>query len=406
MNYADVFKLNCGIQHYSWGGRLRDGHSPFIADLLGIDPGVGEPFAELWIGAHPKLPADVMTEGGCVPIDRFIADGPREILGIALLQSGYRSLPFLLKVLDCEQPLSIQAHPDLARASVLHERDPDHYPDNNHKPEIAVGITGMSAFCQFRPADDIEDDIRRIPPLASFLGDAAADSRPRSRQWLRQLYSRLFEAGDSEVEATLESIWHYIRQRGANCQADEWFLKLSDFYPGDRGILSAFFLNIVRLAPWEGAFLGPNEPHAYLRGTIIECMANSDNVVRAGLTQKFIDREVLVDMLTYRQGKPPVDNGEQLRPGELVYRVPAPEFQVEVYVHGKGYSGIYASGGAVSAFIVLDGSAVLRTSQSCRQAGRGSIWLWPAGLDEMVIEFLAPGTRLVRARPNMQVLGQ
>jgi mannose-6-phosphate isomerase len=404
MNISDIIELKCDVQHYPWGGCARDGSAPYIANLVGAPAETGQPFAELWIGAHPKLPAAALVGDASVPLDQLIHEHTETILGGGLVEAGVKSLPFLLKVLDCDQPLSIQAHPDLRRAAELNARDPEHYGDANHKPEIAIGITGMTAFCQFRPTSEIQGHIARLPALAAFLGDAGAGLAPGSREWLQALYARVFSASQDAVGTALGGVRRHLSENGPQGPADEWFLKLEEFYPGDRGMLSAFFLNIVHLGPGEGVFLGPNEPHAYLAGTIIECMASSDNVVRAGLTPKFIDRDVLVDMLTYRQGLPQMDTGEELSPGETVYRVPVPEFQVEVYTHQDGYAGQYGSGGAVSILLILEGQAMLRTPQRKIDAPRGSTWLWPADLAECGIDYLAPGTTVVRARPNMSCI--
>ncbi|MDT8389814.1 MAG: mannose-6-phosphate isomerase, class I [Lentisphaeria bacterium] len=393
--------IKCHIQHYPWGGRARGGVRPYIAELTGMEAEEGEPFAELWIGAHPKLPALAMLDGEKIPLDKLIAVNQRAILGDRVLAAGFDSLPFLLKILDCDQPLSIQAHPDLNRAAELHARDPEHYPDANHKPEIAIGITGMTAFCQFRPAADISADIDRLPALKSFLGDAGANERTGGKDWLRALYGRLFSASDAEVAATLAELEKAVSVAVPRNSADEWFTRLAEFYPGDRGLLSAFFLNVVDIGAEEGVFLGPNEPHAYLKGTIVECMASSDNVVRAGLTPKFIDREALVEMITCEMGRPKVNQGETLAAGEKVYKVPVPEFQVEVYTHGAGVSRGYASDGAVSILLVLDGEAVLRCPEGEYTAPRGSAWLWPAELDAAAIDYVGDTTKIIRARPNV-----
>ncbi len=398
MEWTDLYRLECTVQHYPWGGRERAGRRPFIAELLGCAD-AGKPFAELWIGAHPKAPSLVLVDGRRQPLDRLLAEYPLPLLGPALAAAGERRLPFLLKVLDCDESLSIQAHPDLARAAILHRRDPEHYPDANHKPEIAIALAGMQAFCQFRAGDEIQAEIERLPPLGQFFAGCATGLPVGGSAWLRALYGRIFAAPPAAVEAALGGLLAQLRAAGPASAADRWFLELNDCHPGDRGLLCAYFLNLVELRPGEAVFLGPNEPHAYLRGTIIECMANSDNVVRAGLTPKFIDREVLVDMLTYRQGRPPIETGETLRPGERVYRVPVPEFQVEVYTHEAGEEREYAAEQAVSLLLVLAGEAELRTPHGCHLAPRGSAWLWPAALPACTVGYRQPGTCLVRARP-------
>ena len=399
--FQTFIPITCHIQHYPWGGRARGGKHAYIADLTGVEAEESQPFAELWIGAHPKLPALAILDGEKIPLDKLIAVNQRSILGDRVLAAGFDSLPFLLKILDCDQPLSIQAHPDLARAAALHVRDPEHYPDSNHKPEIAIGITGLTAFCQFRPATEIITDMDRLPALKTFLEVAVATEKPGGKEWLRTLYARLFSASDAEIEEVLEALNRAIPGPGARSAADEWFIRLQTVYPGDRGLLSAFFLNVVELGPEEAIFLGPNEPHAYLKGTIIECMASSDNVVRAGLTPKFIDQDVLVGMVTCEMNRPELIQGQSVVAGETVYQVPVPEFQVEVYTHDQGMSRVYASDDAVSLLLILEGEALLRCPRGEFKAPRGSAWVWPADLKTASIDYLSDQTTLIRARPNI-----
>ncbi|MFO7821658.1 MAG: hypothetical protein R6V56_06365, partial [Lentisphaeria bacterium] len=172
-------------------------------------------------------------------------------------------------------------------------------------------------------------------------------------------------------------------------------------HPADRGVLSAYFLNLLHLKKGEAVFLGPNEPHAYLEGTIVECMASSDNVVRAGLTSKFIDQQTLVDMLTYNDGCPEIMRGETATPGDRSYKVPVPEFQVEFYTHDEGFVQEYEADGMVSLMLVLEGEVGIEAAGKKVSAGRGSAWLWPAALETCRFTFQKPGTTIVRAQPNL-----
>ncbi|MCF7855105.1 MAG: mannose-6-phosphate isomerase, class I [Candidatus Pacebacteria bacterium] len=402
MNFARLFELQCGVQHYAWGVRAHDGRVPFIAELTGADAD-DERFAELWIGAHPKCPASVMTDEGAEALDGFIHKYAHEILGRVTKDGGVRHLPFLLKVLDIQQPLSIQAHPDKRLAEKLHARDPEHYPDANHKPEIAVSLRGLDALCQFRKADAIKCDLRRLSPLAGRFGELLADGQAPDEMWLRHAYGRLFALSNKEAGELVAETRAFLCGLKERTPADGWFLRLTEVYPGDRGALSVYFLNIIHLDPGEAIFLGADEPHAYLQGTIIECMASSDNVVRAGLTEKFVDTKVLTDMLTYRQGPPPVFSGEELCKGERVYRVPVAEFQVEFYSHGAGKSRSYPCDCVPSLILVLEGSAEFRVGDTTVEAPKGSTWLWPAALASCGIRYLEPATTIVRARPNIDL---
>jgi len=407
MNFNQLFQLECGIQHYAWGARKHDDSPPYIAELLGRDAG-SEPFAELWIGDHPKLPAMAMTVDGKKSLSDLIAAAPVEILGRPLTENNINELPFMLKVLDCESPLSIQAHPDKELAEKLHSRDPEHYSDANHKPEIAIGLRGMDALCQFRSVNRISEDMKRLDALSSYFADflgPQGEALPK-RKWLQNVYHCLFDLPQTQVEHLIEELTSELSHVASITEQDKWFMKLLEKYPGDRGTLNAYFLNAIHLNPGESIFLAAREPHAYLQGTIIECMANSDNVVRAGLTSKYIDTEVLINMLTYNDSSPQITKGETQREGERTYKVPAPEFQVEIYEHNQGFSAQYSADNAVSLMLVLEGSASFITSRGYEfSASRGTSWLWPADMDTCTISYKEDATKVVRARPNLDYFG-
>ena len=408
MRYNQLFQLKCHVQHYPWGARCRDGNKPLIAELEGLPAEKDQPFAELWIGAHPKLPAHVLIDSGATTrLDDFIAAAPDEILGSDAAKRGVDRLPFLLKVLNCETSLSIQAHPDKQSAERLHRLDPEHYPDANHKPEISISIDGLDAFCEFRPVADIRTHLARLKTLSAlfkdYLTDEALSAPPR--EWLRAAYGFVFEMDDAEVARVIDELAAELGARDALTLADEWALRLMEQHPHDRGILSAYFLNIIHLDPEQAVFLGPNEPHSYLRGAIVECMASSDNVVRAGLTPKFIDRKTLIEMLTYDDGPPEIMTGEPLADDERVYRPPVPEFQVEFYEHDTDHVAEYKADDAVSLMLILSGEAEFDTGVGVVQAPRGSTWLWPAALKSLNCTYCQPGTVIIRARPNMNRMG-
>lgn len=246
-----------------------------------------KPAAELWLGTHSSGPSQA-KEGNASLRDAIGGD-----------------LPFLLKVLSVARPLSIQAHPDKARAERLHAERPDKYKDDNHKPEMAVAITPFEGMCNFRNLSDIAASIESLPPLSIVLGKPAkafvAAGPSAGPTELREVFSALMRASPDAVTAALSDCAEIVRAREAD-DADSLFLRLAKFYPGDVGAFCAYFLNHVRAAPGEAFFMGANEPHAYLSGQCVEVMACSDNVVRAGLTPKFKDVDNLVEMLTYRSG--------------------------------------------------------------------------------------------------------
>jgi len=392
MNTNRLYRLTCGVRHYSWGDRGTPERPPFIAALLGV-PADGQPFAELWMGAHPSLPATVADWPGAPRLDALIREQPELLLGHRPAGDGGASLPFLLKVLSCAQPLSIQAHPDRALAACLHARAPQHYPDANHKPEIAVALTPFEALAAFRPQDEVLADVRRLPALARFF--AAVPAGPG---WLRQAYGRVFTASAAEVAAALHGVAACLREGHGQTPHDRLFSRCVDLFPRDRGALSVYFLNSFCLQPGEAIYLPPNEPHAYMAGTIAECMAASDNVVRAGLTSKHVDVEVLLGMLTYRQGRLPVQRGSETEAGTRRYRVPASEFQVEL--RDFTAPAVVASGANVSLLLVLEGELRVATSAWESTAARGTVLLWPAAVPTLRVQPQSGSGRWVRAFPG------
>ena len=391
---VSLLPLRCGVQHYAWGERAEPGRAPLIASLTGEPVQPGQPFAELWIGAHASRPASVVTPDGAVPLPAFIQQHRRAVLGAR----GGATLPFLLKILTAGRALSIQAHPDRRLAARLHARLPQHYPDANHKPEIAIALSAFDALCQFRPTAAIRRDLGHWPPLRAFFADLPATP---AKAWLKAAYARLLQAPGETVRQLVDAQMAAVHQAGPRTPHDDWFLELARQYPGDRGAVSLYFLNLVRLQPGEALFLAANEPHAYLRGAIVECMASSDNVVRAGLTAKFIDVGTLLNMLTYRQGGAPRLRPRRRANGCLTFVPPVPEFAVDWWRHQQPGSVTIRSHDAVSILLVLSGRAELRTPQGASVlAERGSSWLWPAAITSLTITVPEAGTQIVRARPN------
>jgi mannose-6-phosphate isomerase len=389
--------LHNTIQHYEWGTRNADA---FLPKFLAIPTQPDLPYAELWIGAHPKAPSSVMIDGDHVPLTTLIESSPVDVLGETGAAKFSSRLPFLLKVLSAGEPLSIQAHPNKAQARLLHARDPLNYPDDNHKPEIAVALDELKALAGFKPFDDIVAEVRRYPLLAEAAGteaaaqlragtsdspgiprDAVLGSRERRRALLKDFYRSLMTrvtADPAELTRTIDGIAAQMR-RQTPTKESLLFLATQRRYPGDVGLLSILLLNIVRLRRGEGMFIGAGIPHAYLKGTIVECMANSDNVVRAGLTPKFKDVDTLCDILTYECGAPAI-----LRPpsgGRVTeYAAPVAEFSLSRRQMAK--SELMSLTGRTSAELLLltDGAVTVTWGAGHISYKRGDAVLLPAAL--------------------------
>jgi len=231
--------------------------------------------------------------------------------------SSSSALPYLFKVLSVAKALSIQAHPDKALAGRLHAARPDVYRDPNHKPEMALALTPFEAMCGFRDISEIASHLEQCPELSELLGaeavaaitgatapagEASASEAASPRSALRTAFASFMARAEDE-----EAVSAAVASLVSGLEADESrlpalrgvLLRLNEQFPGDIGVFAPFWLNVLTLEPGQAIFLAANEPHAYLSGDCVECMACSDNVVRAGLTPKLKDVSTLVAMLTY-----------------------------------------------------------------------------------------------------------
>eukprot|EP00744_Colponema_vietnamica_P021573 GILI01030843.1.p1 GENE.GILI01030843.1~~GILI01030843.1.p1 ORF type:complete len:426 (-),score=110.89 GILI01030843.1:101-1378(-) len=309
--------LQCGAQSYAWG---KKGPSSKVAKLLGESDkpeNAEKRFAELWIGVHTSLPSKV---NGTTLLKDFLEANQDRYLGANHLSFyGNPTLPFLLKVLSIDMALSIQAHPTRDLAKKLHAKDPKNYPDPNHKPELIVALTPFEALCCFRPLKEIVFFIDQSAPLRAILGEKAiaglrsaavnevlgGTTKDDAKVALRAALEAVYAVQKEALEASVSDQVHQITTGAIPSTAssidavNEVFVRTNKLFPGDVGLWMVYFLNYLRLNPGDALFLGAMEPHAYISGDGVEIMANSDNVVRAGLTPKFKDVDTLLHMLTY-----------------------------------------------------------------------------------------------------------
>ncbi|CDR99268.1 hypothetical protein, partial [Sporisorium scitamineum] len=311
---AKVFQLIPGVQSYDWG---IQGASSRVAQFaaatkeLHFQPENNKPYAELWMGTHPSLPSRAILDSGNEELSSYLAAHP-ELIGkkVADKFSDEKPgcLPFLFKVLSVGKALSIQAHPDKALGKRLHEARPDVYKDPNHKPEMAIALTSFRGFCGFRPLQEIVGFIKTIPEFAQLvnLSDAelqrasSATDQEEIKSILKTIFSNLMNSPPSTYSPLADHLSRRLSTPDPLQTLPEserhLILNLSSQFPSDIGIFCTFLLNITYLDPGQALFLQANEPHAYLQGEILECMASSDNVVRAGLTPKLRDTDTLVEM--------------------------------------------------------------------------------------------------------------
>ena len=332
------------IQHYEWGARGQDA---FIPRFLGITAQSDLPYAELWIGTHAKAPSEVVLDGHCASLPDVISEYPLQVLGARVYEKFSSALPFLLKILSIAEPLSIQVHPNKEQAQALHARDAEHYPDNNHKPELAIALDSLTALVGFKSPCGILRTLKRTPELVDFIGQYTLqrlrESRKQSsleqRNLMQLLYSTLMERSDAR-ERTLVRCIGQLEKRlreltDVLTDEEQIFLDRRErSTEADAGLLSIFLLNSIHLRNGQGIFLDPGTLHAYVSGNIVECMANSDNVVRAGLTQKFMDFETIVDILHYESRYVSILEADSAQ-DYVVYHTPADEFRVSRWRLGQ-----------------------------------------------------------------------
>ena len=327
MTSPTPLKISGTVQHYPWGKLGKNSIFATLAPQAKLDL----PCAEIWFGTHPKGPATCVLNHVPTSLDQVLTSNPH------FQSSSSRSrfgpvLPFLLKVLAIGNPLSIQAHPDLPLAALLHARSPNHYPDKNHKPEIAIALTYLDALAGFRPILELRALIAKIPEFntlipASILSKFLAAQTPAAEA-LKLLWAALMQSPPDLVTLASHQLYARLKNTPTLPHAAA-ILALQSQYPhGDPGLFCFFLLNVIHLAPGEAMYLGPNIPHAYLAGEIVECMANSDNVVRAAFTDKFKDVPTLIEMLDYTAPPPQILRPEPTSPGVVSYPTPAQEFKI------------------------------------------------------------------------------
>ena len=321
MIFQRPYLLENSIQHYAWG---MCGQDAFIPRLMGFEPDEDIPYAEMWMGAHSSAPSKVVVDEESIPLDRWVSENPLELLGDRVADRFSGKLPFLFKVLSAGESLSIQAHPNKEQAILLHESDPEHYPDTNHKPEITIALDELTALIGFKPDKAFRTVLKKYPELKDFLGNSGDDD---VQEAFRRLILKSKEAPDDLASAIL-GLQERLKVKKPLKEEERLFLGLSDKYGnGDVGLFAIFFMNFVHLKKGEGLFIDSGIPHAYIRGNVVECMANSDNVVRVGLTPKFKDVDTLVEILDCEPGAVDILSGDP-EAEKSVYLTPAEEFEV------------------------------------------------------------------------------
>jgi mannose-6-phosphate isomerase len=358
MEVKEILPMQNRVQHYAWGSFKA------IAELEGRPTPSERPEAELWMGAHPSASSLVPWAGGWAPLTEALEADPLQILGRSVAARFGHRLPFLFKVLAARAPLSIQAHPNLSQAKAGFERENAlgipldapvrNYRDDNHKPEIICALSSFWALKGFRPRRDILELLSGLKGRKdlSLTDSLACVSGPEPlRQFLQKLLSLGRETRSQVIAAVVGSLAgsHAARREVA------WMRRLAEFYPDDAGILSPVFLNLIQLESGEALFLEAGELHAYLEGVGVELMANSDNVLRGGLTSKHLDVDELLRVLTFTEGAPQLCRGNSIGPCEKVYEAAVREFRLSVITLGEREEWVDSGRSGVEILLCTEG---------------------------------------------------
>ncbi|PJR61548.1 mannose-6-phosphate isomerase [Raoultella sp. T31] len=354
-------KLINSVQNYAWGSHTA------LTELYGIANPDNLPMAELWMGAHPKSSSQILDADGRPRALRQIIDGDKSALLGDKVAQRFGELPFLFKVLCAAQPLSIQVHPNKQASEIGFAKEnaagipldaPErNYKDPNHKPELVFALTPFLAMNAFREFSAI---VALLQPVASANPAIGEFLRQPDAEHLSQLFAGLLNMQGEEKTHALS----VLRAALDSEQGEPWqtIRLIAEFYPDDSGLFSPLLLNVVKLNPGEAMFLFAETPHAYLQGVALEVMANSDNVLRAGLTPKYIDIPELVANVKF-VAKPADELLTQpvQHQAELDFPIPVDDFAFSLHDLSAQESPLAQQSAAI--IFCVEGEAVLRKGE-------------------------------------------
>lgn len=368
--------LNGDIKHYDWGG------TSYIPTLLEIENPNMQPFAEYWLGVHPQADCNIISEDGSTVLLRdFIQQQPEKTLG-KNIYSSFGNMPYLLKVLDVKDMLSIQVHPSKEQARIDFEEEnrkgiplsaPNrNYKDANHKPELMVAMSEFYLLHGFKPEEAMNDILTKTKELKIF-------KQTFKKKGYQGLYKMAMEMPQDQVNEVLQPLLARILplyQNGTLQKDDENFwaarAALTFDRPGiiDRGIFSVYFFNLVQLMPGQAIFQNAGVPHAYLEGYNVEIMASSDNVLRGGLTTKHIDTVELLKHTKCESTHPKII--KKSKAVSQQYKAPVNDFTLVSYKLSKGET-ITLNIDTAEIFLLMEGSVSLKSKKTKIDLHRGNI---------------------------------
>jgi mannose-6-phosphate isomerase len=376
-----VLPITGKVQHYAWGGFY------YLPKLLNIPVKKGETYAEFWLGAHERGSAELKNGSeNPVTLKDYVEAFPMQTLG-EKAGHAFGHLPFLLKVLDVKDMLSIQVHPSKEDAQIAFDAennlgiDPTsperNFKDNNHKPELMLALSEFWLLHGFKSPKALQTILREIPELHFLVPIFGSDN-------YKKLYKHVMELPQVQVDRHLKTlleriISHFNAGKLNKDKEDYWAARAAMTYSQDghvdRGIFSIYFFNLLHLQPGQAVYQGAGLPHAYLEGQNVEIMSNSDNVLRGGLTVKHIDVPELMKHVKFECTVPNIITGIPAADGRLIYPTPAPDFELSRLQIAKGKTDKLVSH-SIEIFLVFSGSAeVVENNGKAFKRNKGEAWV-------------------------------
>ncbi len=376
-----VLPVTGKVQHYAWGGYY------YLPKLLNIPVKKGETYAEFWLGTHERGSAE-LRNGSDQPVSLkdYIEAFPIQTLG----EQAYRlfgRLPFLLKVLDVKDMLSIQVHPSKENAQSAFEAEnasgidltaPErNFKDDNHKPELMLAVSEFWLLHGFKNPKVLQGILREIPELHFLVPVFGGDN-------YKKLYKHVMEMPQNQVDRHLKTlvervIPHYQNGKLNKDKEDFWVARAAMTYSQsghiDRGIFSIYFFNLLHLQPGQAVFQDAGLPHAYLEGQNVEIMSNSDNVLRGGLTPKHVNVQELLKHVKFEATVPNIISGKPAGGDRQIFSTPAPDFELSRMQIAKGQS-LQTVSRSAEIFLLFTGSAeITEDGRKGFKRNKGEAWV-------------------------------
>ena len=371
----NIYRIEGKVQNYDWGGKS------FIPNLISINQKTNVTYAEYWLGAHAKAPSMIKTNQENISLDVFLNQNLAENLGLKVL-NDFGKLPYLFKVLDVHKMLSIQVHPTIEAAKIGYDLENKkgipltgnnrNYKDKNHKPEIMVALSDFWLLHGFLEREKLIKNLKDTEELNFLL-------KVFLEKGYFGLYKKVMEFTQEEVNTILKPLLDrisvkFLKNELEKSSPEYWAAKSvmhKDFQNLDKGIFSIYFFNILNLSVGEAIFQDAGVPHAYLEGKNMELMANSDNVLRGGLTSKHIDVEELFKNTKFEETIPVILSGvEDKTNSEIVYKTKAKDFELSK-IELLATSTHTSISNSVEILIVMKGSAIVMQSEESLYLEKG-----------------------------------